>query len=192
MTNTKVETYYKREKYKFLKGNIIGAITTAIVAVVLFYMLPSKSTIVHVPVVKVIEKPVIRKVPIKFSNYDRQQVQCMAENVYFEARDQSIKGQIAVLNVVMNRVKDPRFPKTPCGVIKQKSNGVCQFSWVCQNLAISDNTVLYKAKKLAAQVYISNIGDVTRGAKFYHAVYVNPKWSYRKTTTIGDHIFYRG
>jgi spore germination cell wall hydrolase CwlJ-like protein len=156
----------------------------------------AKPQVIEVPVIqtKVIEKPVIVKVPVKMSANDQQQVKCMADNIYFEAGNQSDKGKIAVSNVVMNRTKDSRFSSTPCGVVKQKRGGVCQFSWVCSNHKVIRDAELYAhSKQLAMNVYLHNIGDVTHGAKFYHANYVHPSWSHKfaRVTTIGAHIFYR-
>lgn len=126
---------------------------------------------------------------------DRRQIQCLAENAYFEAGNQSRKGMIAVTNVVMNRVEDGRFPKTPCGVVRQKARGVCQFSWVCERgRVIRDSELFRRTREIAEDVYLDNVGDVTNGAKFYHADYVRPRWAniFRRTVIIGDHIFYRG
>lgn len=133
------------------------------------------------------------KKPVYLSRHDKQQIQCLAENAYFEAGNQSHKGKIAVTNVVMNRVADKRFPKTPCGVVYQKSRGVCQFSWVCEGKKrIRDMTMFAASRKAAEDVYLRNVGDVTKGAKFYHANYVNPGWNLRRVTQIGAHIFYKG
>ena len=127
------------------------------------------------------------------SDHDKRQIQCLAQNAYFEAGNQSIKGKIAVTNVVMNRVEDKRFPKTPCGVINQRTGRSCQFSWVCQGKKHIRSTQQYlSAQRVAEQVYFGYVGDVTKGAKFYHANYVNPRWNLQRVITIGDHIFYKG
>jgi spore germination cell wall hydrolase CwlJ-like protein len=141
---------------------------------------------------KVVEPPVI-EAPVELTEFDKRQIQCLAENAYFEAGNQSIKGKIAVSNVVMNRVEDKRFPKTPCGVVYQRTKRVCQFSWVCEGKKrIRSQEQFADAKETAEQVYLGEIGDVTRGAKFYHADYVNPGWNLRRVIQIGDHIFYKG
>lgn len=174
------------------EGFLIGIILMLCIAATLPKPEP---VVVKVPVVQVIEKPVLVKKPIYLNQYDKQQIQCLTENAYYEAGNQTQQGKIAVTNVVMNRVNDSRFPKTPCGVVKQKKGGVCQFSWACQhNKHISDMHVYAAARKAAEDVYLQNIGDVTRGAKFYHAHYVRPQWAsvFRRTTIIGDHIFYKG
>ena len=144
---------------------------------------------------QVIEKKIIVKEPVYLNQYDKQQIRCMAENTYFEAGHEPIKGKIAVNNVVLNRVKDERFPKTPCAVINQRTRGVCQFSWKCEGRKkIADMIAYRKAVEVAEDVYLGNYDDVTRGAKFYHADYVRPSWGrvFDRTTKIGYHIFYRG
>lgn len=138
--------------------------------------------------------------PIAEANqFDLKQIQCMAENLYFEARGEPLLGQIAVNNVVMNRVNDPqkRFGNTPCEVISQitfnkKKKKVCQFSWKCEgNKKIRNYEKFLALKNLSHYTYYGAFDDVTEGSKFYHATYVNPKWNLKKVTKIGQHIFYR-
>lgn len=187
----------KQENWEWLRwgeGFVIGLIMMLLIAI----MIPeskAETKIVHVPVTKVIEKEVVKKVPVKLNAHDERQIQCLAENAYFEAGNQTTRGKIAVTNVVMNRVKDSRFPDTPCAVVKQKSGGVCQFSWVCEGKKrIRDWKMFREARQAAEDVYLKNVGDVTGGAKFYHADYVRPYWSrvFDRTRKIGAHIFYRG
>lgn len=177
---------------RWAEGFFLGAIAVTGVAVAT----PQKEPEVKfVEVEKIVEKPVVVKEPVYLSKHDRQQIRCMAENTYFEAGHEPIKGRIAVNNVVLNRVNDKRFPKTPCAVISQKARGVCQFSWKCEgNKRIADQSAYRKAKEIAEDVYLGNYGDVTNGAKFYHADYVSPSWGkvFDRTTKIGAHIFYRG
>ena len=137
---------------------------------------------------KIIQKTVIKKVPIYLDRNDKAQIKCLADNAYFEAGNQSTKGKIAVTHVVMNRIGDHRFPTTPCGVIHQKH----QFSWFGVKSTIKELNVYNECKQVAEQVYIGNISDVTNGAKFYHATYVHPNWKLTQSTQIGAHIFYRG
>ena len=134
---------------------------------------------------------------------------CLAKNMYYEARNQGLAGQFAVSLVVMNRVKDDRYPNTICGVVEQgptreswKKNGVfypirnrCQFSWYCDGLSDTptekdawDNAIM-----VANGVYHSNFEDFVEGATHYHAYYVAPEWASAKTyiVRIEDHIFYR-
>lgn len=185
----------KQENTEFLRWGEWVLIVVLAIMLVFSLAQPAQPTVVKVPVTQVIEKEVVVKVPVRLDNHDERQIQCLAENAYFEAGNQSTKGKIAVTNVVMNRVRDERFPKTPCAVVNQKRGGVCQFSWVCEGKKrIRDWALFRESRRIAEQVYLKNIGDVTRGAKFYHADYVKPSWSYAfdRTAKIGDHIFYKG
>ena len=131
---------------------------------------------------------------------------CMAFNIYHEANNQSMLGQLAVGQVVMNRVADDRFPSTVCEVVKQavtyKGTGKpvlhkCQFSWYCDGAKDDVNTksrAWSKALDYAIIVLYDGISlDVTEGATHYHATYVRPAWRKTKTRTtrIDKHIFYR-
>ena len=130
---------------------------------------------------------------------------CLALNVYHESKNQSLIGQIAVAQVVMNRVKDKRFPNNVCDVVKQgltyKWNpsipirNKCQFSWYCDGKSDKprDEHAWDKAMLVAHGVYYGNLDDFVEGATHYHAHYVLPSWASSKTyiTRIDDHIFYR-
>ena len=135
---------------------------------------------------------------------------CLALNTYHEAKNQSLVGQIATAQVVMNRVADDRYPNTVCEVVKQgphrpswenpeKEYPVrhrCQFSWYCDGKSdIPKNEKAWKkAQDVAFLVYYNKINlDVTEGATHYHATYVRPAWARTKTRTtrIEKHIFYR-
>jgi len=192
-----MKLFENRKDFPYLRwaeGFCIGLILTAAAAA----SIPTKQPevqIVKVPVVQVIEKKIVVKEAVYLNQHDKQQIKCMAENTYFEAGHEPTKGKIAVNNVVLNRVKDKRFPKTPCAVINQRTARVCQFSWKCEGgKRIADMTAYRKATTVAENVYLGNYSDVTRGAKFYHADYVSPSWGrvFDRTTKIGAHIFYRG
>ena len=135
---------------------------------------------------------------------------CLALNTYHEAKNQSMIGQVATAQVVMNRVKDSRFPNTVCEVVKQgppspswedpkkeyPGRHKCQFSWYCDGK--DDTPKNEKAWKTAQDVaflvlYDKIKLDVTEGATHYHATYVRPSWAKTKkrTTRIEKHIFYR-
>ena len=192
-----MKLFENKEDFPYLRwteGFCVGLILILILAIAI----PTKEPevkIIKVPVTKIIEKQVIVKEAVYLNQHDKQQIRCMADNTYFEAGHESTEGKIAVNNVVLNRVKDKRFPKTPCAVINQKARGVCQFSWKCQRgKRIADMTAYRKATAVAEDVYLGNYTDVTKGAKFYHADYVRPSWGrvFDRTTKIGAHIFYRG
>jgi len=134
----------------------------------------------------------------------QKEVECLADNIYFESAYEQKDGKIAVGLVTMNRVKRG-YEGSVCGVVKQKINSTCQFSWYCD--AKAKLTALYKEKYLtskqieaynesqnvAVYVYMNydNMKDITKGALNYHADYVNPGWHLQKTVTIGRHIFYK-
>ena len=124
-----------------------------------------------------------------------REVECLARNIYFEAGGEPRAGKIAVAEVTMNRVKSRQYPRTVCGVVHQKSKGVCQFSWVCEGKKnVRKNTDAWRdSVKIAENILISKKEyGIIGSAKHFHAVYVNPSWaeSKRMIKTIGQHIFY--
>ena len=132
------------------------------------------------------------------------QVQCMALNVYYEARGSNLADKAAVADVVLNRVNDTRYPNTVCEVVKQglqDANGnmrrnKCQFSWYCDGKADNpQNQDLYvEAQSIAwNMVEEGKYRGITEGATHYHATYVNPRWAstLQLVGRIGAHIFYR-
>ena len=130
---------------------------------------------------------------------------CLALNVYHEAKNQSFLGQVAVAQVVMNRVKDERYPNTVCEVVKQGQTykwkpslpikNKCQFSWYCDGKSDTPKEIKAweDAMHVANGVYNQHLSELVEGATHYHADYVNPSWAETKTfiTRIDDHIFYR-
>ena len=123
----------------------------------------------------------------------KKQIDCLAENIYYEAGWEPPSGQLAVALVTLNRVNDPRFPKDICDVVKQKKQGTCQFSWFCEPPKPKNQYVYLKNLEVALYAYANyeRIQDLTQGAIYYHADYVNPRWKLEKTTKIGRHIFYK-
>ncbi len=122
---------------------------------------------------------------------------CMAKAIYFEARSESLKGQMAVAKVVLNRVRDPRFPNTVCGVVYQgaERRNACQFSFACDGKPDYPTEMRHwaKAKRLAAKALRGQIRmRKLEGVAFYHADYVRPTWAsmMRPVVKIGRHIFY--
>lgn len=126
---------------------------------------------------------------------NNRELKCLADNIYFEAGNQSKTGKLAVAAVTINRVKSPKFPKSICSVVYQKTRGTCQFSWVCEGKKRVRSQQQYaESRKVAEKVLLSgaNHGIFGRNVLFYHADYVNPGWNLRRVTKIGDHIFYAG
>lgn len=122
---------------------------------------------------------------------------CLAEALYFEARGEKLRGQIAVAEVILNRVDSKRYPNTVCGVVQQGQHrrNACQFSYNCDGLS---NRIGNKKsfKRLGQLAYVMLNGaerDITGNALYYHNDTVRPRWSRKmvKTARIGRHIFYR-
>ena len=130
------------------------------------------------------------------------ETECLALNVYHEARGESLAGQYAVADVVLNRLTDKRYPDTICGVVKEaqtwKGNPVrnkCQFSWYCDgkpDVATQTDAWMQAVEVAISILYYDKFRGITEGATHYHTDYVNPNWNrhYRLVGTIGDHIFY--
>ena len=117
---------------------------------------------------------------------------CMAKNIYFEARNESLQGKIAIALVTMRRVQDPRWPNTVCGVVYQNK----QFSWYSDGLSDRPrNQYSFDRIALIASAMLSadtRLYDFTNGSTHYHADYVAPYWTRDmiKQVTIDTHIFY--
>jgi spore germination cell wall hydrolase CwlJ-like protein len=125
-----------------------------------------------------------------------KQLTCLTKNIYYEAAMESYEGKLAVAQVTINRANDPRFPSTICGVVYQRTLGICQFSWTClKNLAIQ-NKYAWQESEIVARMALTEPVLHDRLSKekalYYHAVYVNPGWRNRVITKIGNHIFYAG
>lgn len=136
------------------------------------------------------------------------QIECMAQNVYHEARSQGTAGRLAVIAVTSNRVQDSRYPNTICEVVKQgphrpswKGTGElipvrhrCQFSWYCDGKPdiVRDFDIYEEIIELSIDVWEDRYEDNTEGSLFYHADYVEPTWAQHmaKTVKIDRHIFY--
>lgn len=123
---------------------------------------------------------------------------CLALNIYFEARGEPEMGRLAVGHVVLNRVNDSRFPNTVCGVIKDGGETTlhrCQFSWWCDGKSDepTDEAAWAASQEAAQKVFWALAPDLTGGALWYHAHYVDPSWRHRfvKSAVIGQHVFYQ-
>lgn len=136
--------------------------------------------------------------PLPAEVFSAKEQKCLAEAVYFEARGEAIKGQAAVAQVVLNRVRNPAYPKTICGVVYQNTNWLnhCQFSFACDGrkhrvTEMAHWTVAQQVARAvtAGQIWFPEVGSATH----YHAVYVRPRWARTmiKVDKIGLHIFYR-
>jgi hypothetical protein len=119
---------------------------------------------------------------------------CLAYAIYYEAGNQSVDGQKAVAQVVLNRVRDPAFPRTVCGVVFQgaRSKG-CQFTFACDgSMTRRPEAAAWQQAEAVAEGALSGTVMAQVGvATYYHADYVSPNWSnLSKTAKVGVHIFY--
>jgi spore germination cell wall hydrolase CwlJ-like protein len=131
------------------------------------------------------------------AEFEERERRCLATAIYFEARGEPVRGQIAVGQVIMNRVRSPMFPETICGVVYQgQMHPGCQFSFACdghtdtprndEQWALAQSL----AKKITAgELWLPEVGYST----YYHANYVSPAWvgEMSKIDKIGRHIFYK-
>ena len=126
-----------------------------------------------------------------------EDLQCLALNIYHEARSEPLTGQLAVAQVTLNRVASNSFPGSVCKVVKQggQKRNRCQFSWWCDGKSDqpTEEKAWRKSLDLGRQVLAEQSPDPTNGALYYHASYVSPKWSrsFQRTAQIGRHLFYR-
>ncbi|MHA1151101.1 MAG: cell wall hydrolase [Alphaproteobacteria bacterium] len=127
-----------------------------------------------------------------------QSLDCLALNIYHEARGESLDGQVAVAQVVMNRVDDAEFPDRVCEVVREggeRPRDRCQFSWWCDGRVDKpDDLVAWTGSKdLARRILAGSVDDPTSGALWYHADHVSPAWDMDiiRQAKIGRHVFYR-
>jgi hypothetical protein len=123
---------------------------------------------------------------------------CLAEAIYFEARGEAVRGQIAVAQVVLNRAFSGFYPTTVCGVVYQNKHRhlACQFTFACDNVAdvVREPDMWDRAKRIAkatldGQIWLPEVGKSTH----YHAYWVHPSWvsEMKKMYKFGVHTFYR-
>ena len=118
--------------------------------------------------------------------HDRQR-DCIAQAIYWEARGLSDNGMRAVAEVIHNRVNHPAFPKTACGVVYQRRNGVCQFSWVCTHGRPPANNASWQRAWRIADEPRTNL---TNGALFFHAKY-RTRWRHLvEVAEVEGNVFY--
>jgi spore germination cell wall hydrolase CwlJ-like protein len=126
-----------------------------------------------------------------------KQMSCLAEALYFEARGEPIKGQLAVGEVILNRVEDTRYPSSICKVVNQGTGRrfACQFTYTCDGKleTVHERKPYEMALKIAKILLTTHERKLTRGSTHYHSNYVNPKWSkkFERVAKFGRHIFYR-
>lgn len=156
---------------------------------------------------------------LSLNKNNNPEMYCLAQNIYFEARGSNFADQLAVADVVLNRVNSKYYPDTICKVVKQgptreswktkqKKNipdserifypkkNMCQFSWYCDGKEdkMVDKDSWNNAQHIAFNMMVKrDFVGLTEGATHYHAHYVSPKWSnsLHLVGTIGKHKYYR-
>jgi N-acetylmuramoyl-L-alanine amidase len=137
------------------------------------------------------------------ANVPKKEIKCLADNIYFEAKNEPYEGQLAVAQVTLNRLASPEYPDTVCGVVWQQNKDrrtgkkVAQFSWTLDGKpdVPKSKEVYQKVYAVAEEVLLYGMDSDIVGpdALFYHATYVKPRWSrhMEKIIQIGNHIFYQ-
>jgi spore germination cell wall hydrolase CwlJ-like protein len=130
-------------------------------------------------------------------------IECLAKNIYYEARGESQDGMIAVGMVTINRSRDSSFSKSICGVVSQSlvsdtGEKICQFSWVCELTLAAKPVGARWIESLSIARMLLNGGhidheDLVEGAKYFHASNARPSWRKNKikVAEIGNHVFYK-
>ena len=123
------------------------------------------------------------------NTYSEKQLNCLAQNIYHEARGEPISGQLAVAFVTLNRMQDDRFPDSICSVVYQKG----QFSWTKHNPRIREPKAWVKSVDVAktATTLHSQGEDNTLGAVFFDGGHRKQPYHKHKTVRIGNHSFYQ-
>lgn len=121
---------------------------------------------------------------------DRERT-CLAQAIYWEARGQPITAQLAVAQVVMNRVEDGRFRPSICGVVYQRNERGCQFTWVCAGVGRPRDREAWQRALVVAEIAQTDYIDLVDGALFFHDTSIR-RWRHlQKTVRIGNLVFYK-
>jgi hypothetical protein len=155
-----------------------------------------KAVTIHLPLPKPPLSPA-QRLELSGKDYDKAE-KCLAQAIYFEARNESARGQQAVAQVVLNRVFSPHYPKDVCSVVYQNAHRhlSCQFTFACDGKpeAINDRGSWARANRIATQtlnakVWLPEVNKATH----YHAAYVRPNWirDMKVMVRYGLHTFYR-
>jgi len=166
---------------------------------------PVETVAVHIDIPKAASPPMpYRRWNLSYP-VSNKELECLALNIYFEARGEDPDGQFAVADIVMHRVNHTQYPNTICGVVKEGRytewntkypiKHKCHFSWYCDRKSdVPTNTKAYKEATYVADVVLNDPDyiPVIEYGIFYHARYVSPEWAENKKmiADIGNHLFY--
>lgn len=128
-----------------------------------------------------------------------KQLECLARNIYYEAKGEPFEGKVAVAQVTINRAESGLFPNDICKVVYQKNviydKVLCQFSWYCEGPSKipPKHTAAFKESEIVArQVLLEGFRlPSLNNALYFHAKHINPQWKREKVAVIGGHIFYK-
>lgn len=187
--------------------------TVAFLSVCLFTIIVSSAIFKHIYLDKIVSIPVAVPNQIVSDSYiDLEELHCLAQNIYYEAGNQSAKGKAMVGFVVMARLGSVHFPDSICGVVKQGNHDrhgrmipyQCSFSWNCDKKSHKINYYNpidereWEQSYAIARMIMENklrINIDMTGVTHYHADYVKPDWSrnknYKLVAKVGDHLFYK-
>lgn len=142
---------------------------------------------------KIYSEELLQQLPLLRGNKNWK---CLADAIYFEARGETIEGQYAVAEVILNRAASKAYPNNICSVVKQGGlrRDRCQFSYMCDGKfeVIREPKAFARSAKIATIMLKGTPRNLTNGAMYYHSKSVSPSWSktFHLTTTIGHHHFY--
>ncbi|MCF6272370.1 MAG: cell wall hydrolase [Rhodobacteraceae bacterium] len=159
-------------------------------------MLRSKLSLILLAILTACTQAAPLEVTSSSGDYTQEDLNCLSEALYFEARGTTAEGERAVGEVIINRAEDPRFPATVCGVIDQRYNGSCQFSYRCDSIpndVFSESESLALSRSISLELLANRGEDITNGALFFHAAWMRPGWfaTLEKRGQFGGNIFYR-
>lgn len=160
--------------------------------------------------ITVVRKP-IEPIQVTQPPVDHKQLECLAQNIYFESRSESKQGQLAVAHVTLNRVAHRKFPNSVCEVVKQARysrwwkehhgknvpvKNKCQFSWYCDGKSdrINNKQAWQAITKLSLEVMLNQTQDPTAGAIYYYnPELADPYWkdSFEQVALVDNHVFLR-
>ncbi|MFZ1468025.1 MAG: cell wall hydrolase [Paracoccaceae bacterium] len=191
----------EREGLRKLADGALGAIANGPAAPKVAAKKVAQVTAVKVPLQKITPKfdPVVHYnsawLAAQPSPTGNDEWQCLTEALYFEARGESLKGQFAVAEVILNRVDSGLYPRSVCSVVHQRGRGACAFSYSCDRNSdkMRDRASRDRAARIARVMLDGAPRVLTAGATHFHTRAVKPGWArkFLKTATIGAHIFYR-